>query len=714
MHSYHMTGIAVLLAFGALTSVDGAGNEPALTSIAAVQALTLDEASRHHPVSVRGVITYCNPTYGIGFIQDETGGIFFKPAPVNTPDLPPLAAGDRVEMTGITRRGQFSPSISIHPEDLGSSGASTVEPVVMRVVRLASGPLPAAPLVSVDRVNTGDFHDQYVRVRATLRRVAEHTDLAVEQLNVDASSRSGALNIILNCPKSQQPLVAQWENVEAEISGVVSGESNDRSELQRVSLLVASISQITPDLAGTQACFDQRPRGFRELLQYRPPQPGASKNRLHVSGIVTLVHPARGGYYLGSEQGGLWVQTPQHVTVQAGDELDVIGYIAGGAIEGVWLEDGIHRVIRRAVPFQPRVSTADEIAKGRDFGSLIQVEGQLIDQFDHPSHRLLYLGAEGHTFYARLAEGGGATPPLALENGSWLVLTGVCATPNGPSTRESFALLLRENADIAVISRPPWLNARRLRWLLGGLFALTVIVSAWVILLRRQVSRQTQFIAHQLEQKTISDERRRIARELHDTLEQQLAGVNIHLDTVAECAPALPAPVSRALENARAMLTHSRTEAHRSILELRSRTIEQAGLVGSVRESVEALQLILPRITVEVEGKEQRQPHRVEFQMLRIVQESITNALKHSQAGNIVVHFRFTPEDLCVSITDDGIGFDVKHVPGVPGTQFGLLGMRERAAKIRGTVDIQSSPGAGCTITVTVKSQPGNHHPRIV
>lgn len=711
MYPHFLTGIAVLLAHGALAFGARTESDGTLTTVAAVQALPLDEAARHLPVHVRGIITYCNPIYGLGFIQDETGGIFFSPPPVDAPDFPVLMAGDRVEMVGITRRGRFSPSISVHPDDLAGATAPAGAPVAMRITRLSSGPLPAAPLVSVDRINTGDVHDQYVRVRATIRQVTEHDDLSVEKLLVDASSRSGTLNIILNCPKPQHPAVKQWENVEAEISGVVSGEANDRSQLRRVTLLVASVAQIRPDIAGTQAGFDQPARGFRELLQYRPPWPGAVEKRVHVSGIVTLVHPARGGFYLGSEQGGLWVQTPQHPAVQHGDALDVTGFITGGA-EGVWLEDGIHRIARRAVPFEPRVSTADEIAKGGDFGSLIQVDGQLIDQFDRPNHRLLYLAAEGHTFYARLAEGGDTTPPLAFENGSWLRLTGVCEKPNGSATRESFSLLLRENADIVLVSTPPWLNAQRLRWLLGGVLALAVVAGAWVLLLRRQVVRQTRVIAHQLEQKTLSDERRRIARELHDTLEQQLAGVNIHLDTVAECAPELPAPVSRALDNARAMLIHSRTEAHRSILELRSRAIEQVGLVGSVRESIKALHITSPSITVEVEGDEQRQQQRIEFQLLRIVQESITNALKHAQASSIVVRFRFAPEDLRVSITDDGAGFDVAQAAGVHDTHFGLLGMRERAAKIRGMLDIQSSPGAGCTITVTVQSLSGNHHSR--
>jgi signal transduction histidine kinase len=238
------------------------------------------------------------------------------------------------------------------------------------------------------------------------------------------------------------------------------------------------------------------------------------------------------------------------------------------------------------------------------------------------------------------------------------------------------------------------------------LLVLTVLVSAWVLLLRRRVAQQTQVIAHQIEQKTLSDERRRIARELHDTLEQQLAGVNIHLDTVAECAPELPEPVSRALDNARAMLTHSRTEAHRSILELRSRTIEQAGLIGAVSESIEALQVITPRITTEVEGREQRLSQRVEFQLLRIVQESITNALKHAHAETIAVRFHFTHDELTVTITDDGTGFDATQPPAVHSTRFGLLGMRERAAKIRASIDIQSTPGTGSTVSVTAPIHP--------
>ena len=88
MHPRFQSVIAVLLAHGALTFGAPAESERTLTTIAAVQALTLDEAARHHPVQVRGIITYCNPVYSLGFVQDETGGIFFTPPPVGAPGSP--------------------------------------------------------------------------------------------------------------------------------------------------------------------------------------------------------------------------------------------------------------------------------------------------------------------------------------------------------------------------------------------------------------------------------------------------------------------------------------------------------------------------------------------------------------------------------------------------------------------------------------------------
>lgn len=228
----------------------------------------------------------------------------------------------------------------------------------MRVVKLGTGPLPTAPLVSVDRINTGDFHDQFVGVRATIRRVVEHLDPAVEQLSVDASSRYGPLNVILLCPKHQQPTVKQWENVEVEISGVVSGEANDRSQLR-----------------GSACSSPPSPRSGRTSQPCR--QHSTSPHRTFASCCNTVLRsraaPRRGST---SPASSLWVvlraadlfgqparqpwvrRTPQQPQpVQPGDELDVIGFIAGGA-DGVWLEDGIHRLARRAVPFAPRMSTA--------------------------------------------------------------------------------------------------------------------------------------------------------------------------------------------------------------------------------------------------------------------------------------------------------------------------------------------------------------------
>lgn len=116
MLSHFQSILAVLLIQGALSFCAHAESGKPLTTIAAVQALMPEEAAQHHPVQVRGIITFYNPLYSLGFIQDETGGIYFKPPPVSgAADALVLAAGDRVEMT---RR---HPARAVFPKHLAPS-----------------------------------------------------------------------------------------------------------------------------------------------------------------------------------------------------------------------------------------------------------------------------------------------------------------------------------------------------------------------------------------------------------------------------------------------------------------------------------------------------------------------------------------------------------------------------------------------------------------
>lgn len=237
------------------------------------------------------------------------------------------------------------------------------------------------------------------------------------------------------------------------------------------------------------------------------------------------------------------------------------------------------------------------------------------------------------------------------------------------------------------------------------LFGVIVTASlAWAAILRRRVEQQSAIIAEKVSAERIAEERTRIARELHDTLEQHLAGVAIQLDAAAAQMPETAGTATDALTLGAAMLRHSRTEARRSVWDLRSQLLEKNGLAQTLRDLAASMSTEACRIRVEIEGSERRLDPQIEFHLLRIAQEAIANALKHSRARGVTLTLQFSAESALLSIADDGIGFDPAANGASGGAQFGLLGMRERTAKLRGTLQVESAHGHGARVTVSVPS----------
>ena len=427
-----------------------------------------------------------------------------------------------------------------------------------------------------------------------------------------------------------------------------------------------------------------------------------ARERVHVNGIVTMIRLGY-GYFLGNPEGGLWVESPLSPELQRGDNVDVAAYPERKDWQ-IFLIDPITRIRSRNETLPPRMIVAEQAAAGNEEAALVEIHGQLVDQLVTPYYMLLFLEAFGYSYSARLDLPEGSPVPPTLEAGSWVSLAGICETGKQPKPGENpkmaFSLLLRSPADVAILRHAPWLNARKLKWLLGAVGLGLILAFAWIALLRRHVGRQTRAIAHEISERTTIEERQRIARELHDTLEQELAGVNLHLDAAADWVADMPPRVVNAITRARAMLQHSRAEARRSILDLRSLTLEKLGLVGSLREMIATFaDSTTTHIALEVTGEVRRLDPQVEFHLLRIAQEASNNAEKHSQADHVSIQLDFHPATTCLSITDDGIGFD--PVTANP-SRFGLRGMRERAGKISAEFSLVSKPGQGASLTIIV------------
>ena len=196
-------------------------------------------------------------------------------------------------------------------------------------------------------------------------------------------------------------------------------------------------------------------------------------------------------------------------------------------------------------------------------------------------------------------------------------------------------------------------------------------------------------------------ERQRIARELHDDLGQRLTLLKMHLSLLQsqhDDQPSLFEKTGEMLAIAQGM-----TSALRSVVrDLRPTALDQ-GIVGALEWLVEQHGLITGT-DCRYEGLRHDPPldEAIALVLFRVAQEALNNISRHARAQRVTVRLLAGSATLCLSIHDNGCGFDPDHLPA--GNHFGLLGMRERVAAIGGQLTIESQPGQGTTITVTLKA----------
>ena len=195
-------------------------------------------------------------------------------------------------------------------------------------------------------------------------------------------------------------------------------------------------------------------------------------------------------------------------------------------------------------------------------------------------------------------------------------------------------------------------------------------------------------------------ERTRIARELHDTLAQNLSGVVFQLRSGEALCATDPERsryhYSRAMEQAR----ESMNEAREAVWRLRPEYLE-SGIPQALNHiASQFTERSDVRIQVHVNGTPRRLKPEVEEQIIRIAQEAMTNAVKHSGASCIQVDLRFDPRNVELCVRDDGAGFDVHTAPSLTGSRFGIKGMKERAREIGAHFVLQSQPGKGTEVLI--------------
>lgn len=677
-------------AIGPLASAQPGNGSSGFTSAQQIRRMEPKEAQRGLPVRLRGVVTYYDARLNNLFLQDATEGIFALVAPnVKTN----ITAGDQIEVEGVSDEGDYAPIVK----------ASAI-----RI--LGRGQLPVPRQVTFDQLFTGLEDSQWIEVCGVVR-----SSTVLDQRHYLNLAMNGE-RVMVYVEDIRETDADKLINATVRLRGVCYSRYNTKRQLRVPWLAVSSMADIIVEQNSPRQPAEV---SLGSLGQFN--SDGCYGNRVKVIGVVTLQR-SDGSLFIQNGGHGLRVQVAQPAKLLPGDRLMVSGYTTPGQYSPV-LEDATLQLMGHEEPPLPIPTDLGALLDSPEDleGMLVRVKTSLMNLVDSPERQTLVLQSSNSIFTASI-EGAQADPRFkSLQIGSQLELTGVFTAqlperwvPGVSRSRavsvssipylppESVQILLRSFADIAVIRQPPWWTLPRLLWAIGIMSFVMLAGLAWMAVLNRRVRQQTQIIQQKVRREGVLEERDRIAREFHDTLEQELAAITIQLDVVSAQSNDSSGVARQQLELARNMTRRSLSEARRSVWELRSHLLENNTLAAALKEMVVPLSTTGIEIAVESSGTPKKLPALTEHNLLRITQEALTNAFKHSRAKRIIVSLNYETEQVQLGIRDDGTGFEVQGAGSPNGGHFGLLDMRERAEKISARFSLNTKRGSGTEILVVI------------
>jgi len=459
---------------------------PELQTAEQVRQLTPEQAARHYPVRLRGVLTFFDQAQFYRFFQDDTAGIYLFPSDALTNAA--LATGELVEIEGQTSPGEYAPTVT--PQ---------------RTKILGPGTFPAAKPLSYEALASGEQDSQFVEVHGIVRAVS--FDAQTRYYAIEIATGGGHLTALA----TQLPVQREdeLEDSTVRIRGVCISRFNLQRQLFDLRLLVPRPTDVVIETPAPSHPFDTPTRPIEQLLQFAPHGPYG--HRVKVSG--TVIYRRDNALYIEDQTEGLYVETQQTNSLLPGDEVEVLGFPAKGEYTPM-LQDAIFRKTGSGPLLAPDIVTADEALKGTHDCRLVRIEATVLDRTRYSREQFLVLQSGGFIFNAYLERRDVGVDFAYLQNGCKVAVTGVCLIERGndwhvgPDWRtKSFRILLRSAGDIFVLQRPPWWNLQKLLWIVGILCVAVLGVLMWVGVLRRRVQKQTRIIRQQLQTEAALKER---------------------------------------------------------------------------------------------------------------------------------------------------------------------------------------------------------------
>ena len=422
-----------------------------------VRDLSLEDAARHLPVSIQGIVTWAHPETAFTYVQDASGGV--KVANPAWDDPVSMKAGTIVRLTGVTAAGRFVPFVT--NAVLFRTGWINIDP---------------GPLVTLDQALTGVEEANWVEMQGFVQSVNRVKGLIRFRL----TTSSGEFDAFT--PASQP--YDWYKGAIIRLDGVCTARANKRHQLTGVQIWSPDINQFVH----VEVPVPDNPFAapFRSLANLRCfNAESALSRRIRTSGTIVQADP---GHFICLEDGadGVLALSRQTNSLQPGDNVEVVGF-PGEQGQKFVLREAIYRRTSAGPEPAPLLLSGTNSADSNLDGLLVTAHGTLLNLMTKNRETRLLIQANGFTFEASLDSSTTNDEFQNLQPASQISLQGVYDLQNDDYGRpQSFLLHLRSANDVQLLQRPPWWTTARLVAGLLVTIAVFLVALVWGLLITRK------------------------------------------------------------------------------------------------------------------------------------------------------------------------------------------------------------------------------------
>ena len=662
-----------------------------LTNAEQVHWLTRQQADGRLPVLIRGVVTCALPGFGAAVVQDNTAGIYIDHwnASRGVPEV-----GELVQVEGITDPGQFAPRV-----------------YATNVFSLGTASLPSPVRPYWDQLINGSLDTEFVEIEGIIT--------SVHDSSVTLLTHGGKINVLVydEYGGTNDVALGPYEDALVRLRGCLFAAWDATREVN-----VSEIRMYAPSLDVVRPAppdpFAIGTKHVSDLLQFDPQ--ASALSQVKVCGQIVREHEDE--YFAMDGKNGFRFVAKEPLNLENGDLVEVVGFPSLTGPSPV-LQEAVARKTGSAHLPEARVLNSTNLFRAENDAVRVRVDAVLLNLSDNG--RTLEMQAGLQRFVARINSDSRTNMSAAgqmeidMPLGSRLGLSGVYAGNGGNRTAgidvANFELLLNSSADIEILARPSFWTLRRLLALVSALVGVLCLAVIWIRLLHHKVQQRTAELQKEMRereqaehQRALAQERARIARDLHDDLGSNLTEITM----LATASPGSKSPPEDAAERMETIAGKSRTlvnaldEIVWAVDPNRDTLASVARYLASYAEEFLAGLKIACRVQIPNFFPELVVSGEVRHHLFLAVKEALNNAIRHGNANEISFRVRVSDDRLVISITDNGSGFDTSE----RSNGYGLINLRNRLEHLHGRCELESTPGAGTTVSLQLPLPVPNNH----